>query len=153
MPQRCSLGCGPSTECGRRRSFDLIGRPLAPVASTSRTDMSRRNPETTRLSSALVRGTPAPTSREANASPHPLVDGAPPSGGVDRGRAVRFAAPVSNPLAVAGAFATRGLGDLSLDGGLHQQAHPAAGALIQHLTQLCFGAEQVVYLGADGLTR
>ena len=29
MPQRCSLGCGPSTECGRRRSFNLIGRPFA----------------------------------------------------------------------------------------------------------------------------
>jgi hypothetical protein len=43
----------------------------AKVASTSRTDRPRTNPAMTRLSKALLRHTPTPRSREANASSVP----------------------------------------------------------------------------------
>ena len=76
-----------------------------------------------------------------------------PGCGLDRGRAVPIAAPGPDALAVAVALPAQKLGDLRLDGGLHQQAHPEPGDLLQHFAQLPLGAEQVVYLGADALDR
>lgn len=63
------------------------------------------------------------------------------------------ATPDTGTLAVAVAFTAQKLGDLGLDGSLHQQAHPEPGHLLQHLAQLTLGAEQVVYLRADALNR
>ncbi|HLI43489.1 MAG TPA: hypothetical protein VKU92_03355 [Acidimicrobiales bacterium] len=43
---------------------------------------------------------------------------------------------------MAVAFATQELGDLGLDGGLHEQPHPEPGHLLQHLAQLPSRAER-----------
>ena len=76
-----------------------------------------------------------------------------PGRGLDRGRTVPVAAALADPFAVAVALTAQKLGDLGLDRGLHQQAHPEAGHLLQHLAQLPLGTEQVVYPGADALDR
>jgi hypothetical protein len=66
---------------------------------------------------------------------------------------VPVTAPGAQTIAVAVALTAQKLGDLGLDGGLHQQAHPEPGHLLQHLAQLPLRAEQVVYLRADALDR
>ena len=63
------------------------------------------------------------------------------------------AAAGPDTLAVAVSLTAQELGHLGLDGGLHQQAHPKPGHLLQHFAQLPLGAEQVVYLSADTLDR
>jgi hypothetical protein len=81
------------------------------------------------------------------------VDGDRPGGGLDGGRAVPVAAAGPDASAVAVALPAQELGDLGLDGSLHQQTHPKAGHFLQHFAQLPLGAEQVVYLRADALNR
>jgi hypothetical protein len=76
-----------------------------------------------------------------------------PCGRLDRGRAVPVSAAAPSSLAVAVALPAQELGDLGLDRGLHQQTDTETGDLLQHLTQLPFGAEQVLYLGADAFDR
>ena len=74
-----------------------------------------------------------------------------PGGGLDRGRAVPVAAAGPDALAMGVALPAQELGDLGLDGGLHQQAHPEAGHLLEDLAELTLGGEQVVDVGADAL--
>ena len=52
---------------------------------------------------------------------------------------------------MAVALTAQELGNLGLDGGLHEQAHAEAGHLLQYVAELPLGTEQVVYLGADTL--
>ena len=49
------------------------------------------------------------------------------------------------------ALAAKELGDLGLQGSLHQQPHPQAGDLLHDLPELPLGAEQLVDLGAHAL--
>jgi len=49
------------------------------------------------------------------------------------------------------AFPAQELGDLGLDGGLHEEAHADAGYLLQHVAEITLGGEQVVDVGADAL--
>jgi hypothetical protein len=58
------------------------------------------------------------------------IDGDRPGGGLHRGRTVPVAAAGADSFAVAVALTAQKLGDLGLDGGLHQQAHPEAGHLL-----------------------
>lgn len=62
-----------------------------------------------------------------------------------------FAAPGAGTLAMGVALAAHELGDLGLDGALHEQAHAEAGHLLQHLAQVTVGGEQVVDVDADAL--
>jgi hypothetical protein len=43
------------------------------------------------------------------------------------------------------------LGDLGLDGGLHEQAYAHAGHLLEDLAEVTFGGEQLIDVGADAL--
>ena len=80
-------------------------------------------------------------------------DGHRPRGGLDRGRTVPVAAAGTRSLAMGVALPAQELGDLGLDGGLHQQAHPEPGHLFEHLAELTLRGEQVVDVSADALDR
>jgi hypothetical protein len=81
------------------------------------------------------------------------VDGHRAGGGLDRRRAVPVPAPGTGPLTVGVALPTEELGHLGLHRGLHQQTHPEAGHLLQHVNQVTVGSEQLVDLSADALQR
>jgi hypothetical protein len=59
--------------------------------------------------------------------------------------------PGPEAIAVDVALPAQELGDLGLDGGLHQQAHAEARHLLQHDAAVTVRAEQFVDLGADEL--
>ena len=59
--------------------------------------------------------------------------------------------PSRAPLAAGVAVPAQELGDLGLQRGLDEQAHPEAGDVLEDLAKLTLGGEQVVDLGADAL--
>src|SRR5215212_11811773 len=108
-------------------------RASARVASTSRTDRPRTKPAMTRDSRALVRHTPTPSSREAKASSVPRSLGRSMVTGPVVVLMVVGQWPLRLPGRARSPWASRSrpeeLGDLGLDGGLHEQAHAEAGHL------------------------
>lgn len=117
----------------------------------------------TRVSSALVRVTPVPNRREANASVAPrgfgrtmvtapvvvlTVVGQCPSRHTDRTAAFAAAGDSGGAL-VAGVAEERV--HLGLDGGLDDQAGAEAGDVFHDLDQIPAFGEQRADLGADGL--
>ena len=73
--------------------------------------------------------------------------------GLDRRRAVPVTTADPGSLAMGIALPAQELGDLRLDGGLHQQAHTEAGHLLQDLAKVTVRSEQIIDVGADALQR
>src|SRR5215472_1319137 len=115
----------------------------ARVASTSRTDRPRTNEAITRDSRALVLVTWLPNSREANASVVPRSFGRDSTTGT--GVPSRRGAGVTIP--------PQELGDLRLQGRLHQQLRPEPGHLLQDLRQRTVLGEQLVDVATDTVGR
>jgi hypothetical protein len=74
-----------------------------------------------------------------------------PGGGLDRRRGVAIAVPRPDALAAGVAITAEELGDFCFQRGLQQQAGAEPGDLLEDLTQILVGGEQLVDLGADAL--
>ena len=72
-------------------------------------------------------------------------------GGLDRRRAVAVAAASVGSLTSDVAVPAQELGDLGLEGRLHQQADAQLGYLFEDLAEVAIGGEQLVDVGADAL--
>jgi hypothetical protein len=71
--------------------------------------------------------------------------------GLDRRRAVAVAAAGAGPAASDVALPAQELGDLGLEGCLHQQADAQMGYLFEDLAEFTVGGEQAVDVGANAL--
>ena len=136
------------------------GRPLVDLPPDTRRLLCKARPRTkpamTRDSRALVLVTPTPSSREAKS----LVgiaqlgalqlDGA--QGGLDgHRRPVPVAISGLGGLASLAPIAAQPLGDLGVQGGLHQQANAQAGNLLEDDAELLARGEEVGDLATDVL--
>src|SRR5271166_4182586 len=128
----------------------------ARVACTSRTDSPRTNAAITSVSRALVFVTCLPNNRDANAAVVPRSFGRSNVTGPVVVLTVTGRYPLREPSLASGqaavalvAFAAEELGDLSLQGRLHQQLGAEAGDFFKDLRQLPILGKQGVDLGAD----
>ena len=109
----------------------------------------------TRLSSALVLVTPLPKRRDAKelvgASELGTGELDRACGGLDRHRGIAVAGALSGPLDTDVALPPKELGDLCLEGGLHDQAGSDPADLLEDLGEVALRRKKLVNLGADAL--